>query len=179
MICNISNGLISDTVIVYMVHTHVHMCIYSKFVVFTNHSKGSQTNEFTRTQITVRNPSIKSIFQHSSYLGVFHCTEKLTTTQVFLILWCKWHETTKSKHSLLNSHFSLIWQHSEILHVVKFAEPSLRNSDSMWYGIGFLRMNSTRGPGHRPKNKRKITSGRKITVVPQIYNYQFWFLSHN
>ena len=35
---------------------------------------------------TVRNPSIKNVFHHSSYLGVFHCTEKLST--VCLVLWC-------------------------------------------------------------------------------------------
>ena len=35
---------------------------------------------------TVRNPSIKNVFQHSSYLGVFYCTEKLIT--VYLVLWC-------------------------------------------------------------------------------------------
>ena len=48
---------------------------------------------------TVRNPSIKTVFDHSSYLGVFYCAEspeKLTS--VLLVLWCKWHETTKSKH---------------------------------------------------------------------------------
>ena len=50
---------------------------------------------------TVRNPSIKTVFDHSSYLGVFYCAEspeKLTS--VLLVLWCKWHETTKSKHPL-------------------------------------------------------------------------------